>query len=34
MPGDYAEDALAGIDEAVVRAVLQDTPARLYNVEI
>lgn len=33
-PGDYAEEALDGIDEAVVRSILQDTPARLYNVEI
>ena len=33
-PGDYADEALAGIDESVVRAILQDTPARLYNVEI
>ena len=33
-PADYAEEAFAGIDEAVVRDVLQDTPARLYNVEI
>ena len=33
-PTDYAEEALAGVDEAVVRAILQDTPARLYNVEV
>ncbi|MCR9095786.1 MAG: amidohydrolase [bacterium] len=33
-PADYAEEALGGIDESVVRAILQDTPARLYNVEI
>ncbi len=33
-PADYAEEVFSGIDESVVRAVLQDTPARLYNVEI
>ena len=33
-PADYAEDALSGVDETVARAILQDTPARLYNVEI
>ena len=33
-PADYAEEALAGVDESVARAILQDTPARLYNVEI
>ena len=33
-PADYAEEALGGIDESVVRAILQDTPARLYNVEV
>ena len=33
-PADYAQEALAGIDESVVKAILQDTPARLYNVEI
>ena len=33
-PADFAEDALSGFDESVVRAILQDTPARLYNVEI
>ena len=33
-PADYAQEALAGIDESIVRDVLQDTPARLYNVEI
>jgi predicted TIM-barrel fold metal-dependent hydrolase len=33
-PADYAEEALARTDESVVRAILQDTPARLYNVEI
>ena len=33
-PADYAEEALSGIEESVVRAILQDTPARLYNVEI
>ena len=33
-PADYAQEALGGVDESVVRAILQDTPARLYNVEI
>ena len=33
-PEDYAEEVLTGIDESVVRAILQDTPARLYNVEV
>ncbi len=33
-PADYAEVALSGIDESVARKILQDTPARLYNVEI
>ena len=33
-PADYAEEALAGVDEDVARAILQDTPARLYNVEV
>ncbi len=33
-PADYAEQALSGLDEAVVRSILQDTPARLYKVEI
>ena len=33
-PGDYAQDVLGELDEAVVRSILQDTPARLYNVEV
>ncbi len=33
-PADYAEDALSGVDESVARKILQDTPARLYNVEL
>ena len=33
-PADYAQQTLAGVDESVVRAILQDTPARLYNVEL
>ena len=33
-PRDYVEDVFAGVDEVVARKVLQDTPARLYNVEL
>ncbi len=33
-PGDYAQEVLEGLDEAVVRDILQDTPARLYNVAV
>lgn len=33
-PADYAEEALSGVDEDVVRAILQDTPARLYGVDV
>ena len=33
-PGDYAEEALAGIDETIARDILQDTAARLYNVAV
>ena len=33
-PADYAEDTLAGVSEEIVKKVLQDTPARLYGVEL
>ena len=33
-PRDYVEDVFEGVDEVVARKVLQDTPARLYNVEL
>lgn len=33
-PGDYAEEALAGVDETIARDILQDTAARLYNVAV
>ena len=33
-PADYAEEVLGGLEESVARDVLQDTPARLYNVEV
>jgi len=33
-PADYAQETLANIPEDTVRKVLQDTPARLYGVEV
>jgi predicted TIM-barrel fold metal-dependent hydrolase len=33
-PADYAQKVLANIPEETVQKVLQDTPARLYNVEL
>ncbi|MBB84167.1 MAG: amidohydrolase [Deltaproteobacteria bacterium] len=33
-PRDYVEDVFEGVDEVVARKVLQDTPARLYSVEL
>jgi predicted TIM-barrel fold metal-dependent hydrolase len=33
-PADYAEDTLAGVSDEIVKKVLQDTPARLYGVEL
>lgn len=33
-PADYAEKALANVSEETRRKVLQDTPARLYGVEV
>ena len=33
-PADYAQKALANIPEETVRKVLQDTPARIYGVEL
>ena len=33
-PADYAQTALANVKEDTVRKVLQDTPARIYNVEV
>ena len=33
-PADYAQEAMANIPEDTVRKVLQDTPARIYGVEL
>ena len=33
-PSDYAEEALAGVPEETLKKVMQDTPARLYGVEV
>ena len=33
-PADYAQKVFANIPEETVQKVLQDTPARLYNVEL
>jgi hypothetical protein len=33
-PSDYAQTALANVAEDTVRKVLQDTPARIYGVEL
>jgi predicted TIM-barrel fold metal-dependent hydrolase len=33
-PADYAEEAFSGVPEETIRKVVQDTPARLYNVEL
>ena len=33
-PSEYAEKAMANIPEETIKKVLQDTPARLYGVEV
>jgi predicted TIM-barrel fold metal-dependent hydrolase len=33
-PADYAEKTLANVPEEVIKKVVQDTPARLYGVEL
>ena len=33
-PADYAQTTLANVPEETVRKVLQDTPARIYGVEV
>ena len=33
-PADYAQEAMSNVPEATVKKVLQDTPARLYGVEL
>ncbi len=33
-PADYAEEALANVSEETARKILQDTPARIYGVEV
>jgi predicted TIM-barrel fold metal-dependent hydrolase len=33
-PADYAETALGNVPEEVIRKVVQDTPARIYGVEL
>ena len=33
-PADYAQEAMANIPEPVVKNVLQDTAARIYNVAL
>ena len=33
-PADYAEVALQNVSEETMRKILQDTPARIYGVEL
>jgi hypothetical protein len=33
-PADYAEETMGKIPEETIRKVMQDTPARIYGVEV